>query len=225
MIDLTANVIVHGVNRNLSFHAIGSVLAQTEPCKQLNILITDADPITYSLLKLYDEQTINGTKVTVTATKERLNCSNSKRFAAEISDTQYFCTLDADDYYHVDFFKYVKLEIEKGMNIISSEYVRVSSIGTVDKLIFANKNIYENNICHSGSIIRKEAYNEVGGYQIAGYEDYLLWISLYKHNPARFVVIPKTLYFNYKWLNNISSKFDIIKESTRVKNHIKALNG
>lgn len=137
-----------------------------------------------------------------------------------LADTEYVWVHDADDYFEASF-------LEKALQIIKND-AQVGSVGCWGRE-FCGKRITENdhweplggdvknflagNNSISSAIVRKSAWEQVGGYDetmVNGYEDWDFWIKL-TSSGWKIDIIPEVL-FNYRVTEgSMVTKSDMIR--------------
>lgn len=145
------------------------------------IVVNDCstDPYTNNVLS-----NLNKPKTYVINHTENKGLPASRNTAIKAAKGKYFLPLDADDTIEPAFIQKTVRVLEKHPNVGFVATGR-RHFGTENKIHVPPKyNLYKllfQNICAVTSLVRKEAWEEVGGFNekmIDGYEDWAFWISL-----------------------------------------------
>jgi glycosyltransferase involved in cell wall biosynthesis len=179
--------------------ALDSILRQSLLPEQIIIIDDGSDPATLKVLKK-----LNDPLLKIVYQENQGVCSARNR-GFEMATTEFILTLDADDYFESTF-------LEKAVTVLHSDskfagvcchYQKHINHKLIDDVIqplggrvqdFLVKNNGVGN-----SLIRKECWEQVGGYDVNfknGYEDWDFWISILA-NGWELYVIPEVL-FNYR---------------------------
>lgn len=184
---------------------LNSVLKQTFQVFQIIIVDDGSNESTKEVLRTFEG---DGLQI---ITQDNRGPSSARNLGIKKSKSEYVLIIDADDTFEATF-------LEKAMSILN----RNPKIGGVSSHcnIFINKNkiisehrpkgggvtnfLFDNNSV-SFALIRKKAWEEVGGYDekmIHGFEDWEFWIAITKKG-WEVGMIPELL-FNYRIKNKNS---------------------
>lgn len=200
---LTAVVICHKLE-HLVDRAIASIVTQTRQPDELILLGTDCRQETVDALAHWDRRPVRakGMAVFVEHAPEPLTCTQSKNYAAAHLPewTDAFFTLDADDWIHPNFIHKLMWFMEHAKrppDVVGCDYQTMDVEGFVRPSAYNNSpidDLVKYNVLPSCSIIRKQAFLDVGPYdEELIFEDWGMWARMYaagKHL-ARY---PQTLF-------------------------------
>jgi glycosyltransferase involved in cell wall biosynthesis len=117
---------------------------------------------------------------------ENIGATLTRHRLLEFSDSKYYLPLDADDLIDPTFLEKTVPILEENSEIgfvyTNTEYFGIENIHFDQSEYNFIKLIEGNYICYC-SLIRKQAYNEAGGYNlenIGRFEDYELWLKMGK---------------------------------------------
>lgn len=179
--------------------AVGSALNQTYKNIEV-IIINDAstDPFTIKILKDLE----HCQNITIIHHKKNKGLPSTRNTGVKASGGKYILPLDADD--TID-----PMTVEKTTHVLENNsdlgfvYTGTRFFGDInDSYIPPKYSFYTllyHNIVSPTSLFRKEAWEQVGGYNeefIYGYEDWEFWINLAKHGWHGFLIDEPL--FNYR---------------------------
>jgi glycosyltransferase involved in cell wall biosynthesis len=172
--------------------AVDSVLAQTYDRYEL-IIVDDGstDPATLKLLERYAEAGIT------VVHKPHSGLSASKNAGVEVARGRYIVFVDADD-------SVMPLFLERTVPKLD-ELDGVGVVTTGAEIFGRRRGVYEppphdlvtllwrNVVAGSGSLFRRVCWEQIGGYDVDGVEDWDFWIGMVEHGWT-WEVVPETLY-------------------------------
>ena len=181
--------------------ALDSLYAQTYPDFKIILCEDGSTDNTYEVAQRYAERHDN---IVLLRNEHNMGLNCTLNRCLEHADTEYVARMDGDDISLPERF-------EKEINFLDThpEYGFVSG-----QMIYFDKNgdflqgkqngeptkndfIQGRAFCHAPVMIRKKAYEDVGGYSISKYllrvEDQHLWLKLYKHGYKGYN-IPEPIY-------------------------------
>ncbi|WP_084031657.1 glycosyltransferase family 2 protein [Anaerobacillus arseniciselenatis] len=164
--------------------AVQSALDQTYENIEL-IIVNDAstDPFTIDIL----EKLNHHSKLTIIHHESNKKLPAARNTAIKAASGKYILPIDADD-------KVDRTIVEKTVEVLEERAdvgfvsVGIQYFGAINKVSipspFNLKTLLYRNIVSVTSLFRKEAWEQVGGYNekfIYGYEDWEFWLNLAKH--------------------------------------------
>ncbi len=142
---------------------------------------------------------INQPNVTVLH-KENGRMSSARNFGVKHARGEFVAALDADDYFHPNFFEKALAVLHKKQNVaVVSSYIKLfGEKKKVSKPRGGNEyNFIFSNQCPACALVRTSCWNEVGGYDEAmtmGYEDWEFYIRITQKGWLVHI-IPEYLFF------------------------------
>ncbi|PRP66996.1 glycosyltransferase family 2 protein [Nonlabens agnitus] len=179
--------------------AVNSLLNQTLSPEKILIVDDGSGVTTKKVLAAIDHPAI---EIIHQANK---GVSSARNRGVEQATTEWILTLDADDYYEVDFVEKALDLINKNSNIsiITSYYRKFDKSNNVNDIIEpaggSVRNFLVRNNGVASTLFKKECWKVVNGYDVEfdrGYEDWDFWISVLSKG-YKMHVIPQVL-FNYR---------------------------
>lgn len=233
---LNSKVIVYILNHNYGkfiHQSIKSVLNQTY--KNFKILIIDDGSTDNSkeILKKFE-----GHKKIKIIYQKKIGMVKSIIKSINITNSEYFVRLDADDWLHKDYLKKtIKIiNSNKKIALVFPDYFEVNSTGKIISQIKRNKFDEKNTLldfpAHGAcTLFRRSLYNKTEGYssKIEAQDGYDIWLKLIKNYQVKN--INQTLFYyrqhNENLTKNISkildSRYKILNDQLRNKNNRRTL--
>lgn len=182
--------------------AIESVLAQTMGEWELIMCDDGSCDATYKVAESYLKKYPG--KMILLKNEENRGLNVTLNRCLKMAKGKYIARMDGDDICLPERFEveYETLEKEKTISIVSTDmgYFDQTGIwGNISHPEYPKKQdfLYGSPFCHAPCMVRKEAYDAVGGYtekkRVLRVEDYDLWIKMYQAG-YRGKNIPKQLY-------------------------------
>jgi glycosyltransferase involved in cell wall biosynthesis len=184
------------------------------------IVVNDGstDPFTLDILQ---KISADGIKV---LHKENGRMSSARNHGVQHAKGRLIVALDADDYFHPDFFKKAidVLEQDERIAVVTSyiqlfgAYKKVSKPrgGDENNFLFSNQ-------CPACAMVRKSCWDEVGGYDeemIWGYEDWEFYIRITQKKWTVYV-IPEKLFY-YRQTKKSTHKNDTLPNREKIISYI-----
>ena len=172
---LSAFIICHG-NAGFLRTSVASMAAQLQHPTAIRILVTDASQETLAAASELGREF----SFPITASEQSLTCAGSKNFAASLTVTDAFFTLDADDCLEPGFVKNCLDHMKAtAADVVGCDYWLQSVSGTrfraglppVGEVAWVNP-------LPCCSLIRKSAYDRTAGFRNILYDDWAMWLEL-----------------------------------------------
>lgn len=186
----TVSVIMGIYNCAHTLHeAIECILAQTVTDWELILCDDGSEDATYEVAMQY--QALCPEKVIVLQNEHNLGLNATLNRCLEAATGRYIARMDGDDLCEPDRFEkeLAVLESEPDIAIVSSDMVHFDEAGDWGRIAHPTYPeppdfLRETPFCHAPCMVRKEAYDAVGGYSVdeklLRVEDYHLWVKMYK---------------------------------------------
>ena len=182
--------------------SIQSLLAQTYDKWKLIMCDDGSSDNTYEVAKKYADE--DPEKFVLLKNEKNMGLNYTLNRCLEAADTEYVARMDGDDISLPERFE-KELEVLKNnpdISIVSTAMIYFDASGdwgktTVKEAPVKKDIVHGTPFCHAPCMVRREAYNAVGGYSVSDRllraEDYHLWIKMYKHG-YKGVNIPEAYY-------------------------------
>lgn len=168
--------------------ALNSIIEQTEDDWELIMCDDGSDDNTYMLAKEY--QTRYPSKIVVLQNKKNRGLNYTLNKCLKYAKGKYVARMDGDDRCsEMRFEKEIKLlENHPDIDIVSTDMTFFDETGTWGLIQHPDRPtkkdfLYETPFCHAPCMVRREAFEKVGGYtessKLLRVEDYHLWIKMY----------------------------------------------
>lgn len=170
--------------------SIQSLIAQTYDKWKLIMCDDGSSDNTYEVAKKYADQ--DPEKYVLLKNEKNMGLNYTLNRCLEAADTQYVARMDGDDISLPERFE-KELEVldnNPEIAIVSTAMIYFDADGdwgktTVNPAPEKKDIIHGTPFCHAPCMVRREAYNAVGGYSVSDRllraEDYHLWIKMYKN--------------------------------------------
>lgn len=222
---LTAVVITHKLEQYVH-RAIASVLTQTRRPDRIILLGTDCRAETLDALMRWEG--LPGVEIHVT--QKPLTCAASKNYAASVlyMEDEAFFTLDADDWISPHYVEKCMGAMEAGgYAVVGCDYQVINPYGYMAQAS-ANKadiaDVVNLNPLPSCSIIRRSAFEEMGGYDESfAFEDWGLWLRLWQSG-AKMSRYPLTMFTYLKHATNKSKGDDLFLARQQIADLVDSLS-
>lgn len=171
--------------------SIQSLLAQTYDKWKLIMCDDGSSDNTYNVAKKYADE--NPEKFILLKNEKNMGLNFTLNRCLESVDTEYVARMDGDDISLPERFeKEIEvLENNPDISIVSTGMIYFDANGDWGKTTYIIEAPEKRDIvrgtpfCHAPCMVRREAYNAVGGYSVSDrllrVEDYHLWIKMYKN--------------------------------------------
>ena len=182
--------------------SIESLLAQTYDKWKLIMCDDGSSDNTYEVAKKYADE--NPDKFVLLKNDKNMGLNYTLNKCLSAADTKYVARMDGDDISLPERFEkeiYV-LENNPDISIVSTAMIYFDASGDWGKnTVIENPTrecfVHSTPFCHAPCMVRREAYNAVGGYteakRLLRVEDYHLWIKMYK-NGYKGINLPEAYY-------------------------------
>jgi glycosyltransferase involved in cell wall biosynthesis len=156
--------------------------------------------------------------------KENGRMSSARNFGVKHAAGTLIATLDADDYFHPTFFEKAIPFLQNNTNVavVTSHMQLFGEVNKVSKPRGGNEyNFLFSNQCPACAIVRKQCWDEVGGYDEEmknGYEDWEFYIRITQKSWT-VKVIPEKLFF-YRQTKKSTHKNDTLPNRASLINYI-----
>jgi len=181
---------------------VQSLLSQTYDKWKLIMCDDGSSDNTYEVAKKYSNE--NSEKFVLLKNEKNMGLNFTLNKCLEAADTEYVARMDGDDISLPERFeKEIEvLENNPDISIVSTAMIYFDADGDWGKTTVKERPVKEDIIhgtpfCHAPCMVRREAYNAVGGYSVSDRflraEDYHLWIKMYK-NGYKGLNIPEPYY-------------------------------
>ena len=169
--------------------AIDCILVQTEPDWELILCDDGSSDDTYAVAAAYRERYPE--KIVLLQNEHNLGLNATLNRCLKEAKGEYIARMDGDDLCASDRFEkeLAVLETEPDIAIVSSDMIQFDENGEWGRVTHSTYPVARdflggNPICHAPCMVRKEAYDAVGGYTVSEkllrVEDYHLWTKMYK---------------------------------------------
>lgn len=192
---------------------IQSVLDQSYQNFELIIVDDCSQDESLEIIKSFSDE-----RIRVIVNEKNIGTSASSRKAKAFCTGKYFCSLDSDDYFHPHKLatQVAYMESHPNIDLVATFVQEVDELGNIDlnpvtanwfnaSLDFNKPEswIWQNHICHSSVLIRKDIHDQVWDYEsgLRHTNDWNNWIRLLARG-ARFHVIPEPLTYYRRHLEN-----------------------
>ena len=168
--------------------AIDCILAQTETDWELILCDDGSKDDTYAVALTYKERYPD--KIVLLQNERNCGLNETLNNCLAVAKGQYIARMDGDDRCSPDRFEkeLAALESDPNIAIVSTDMAHFDETGTWGRIarptIPEPKHfLKESPFCHAPCMVRREAYEAVGGYSVSKkllrVEDYHLWIKMY----------------------------------------------
>ena len=168
--------------------AIDCILAQTETDWELILCDDGSSDNTFTVASSYREQYPD--KIVLLQNEHNLGLNQTLNNCLAVTKGEFIARMDGDDRCSPERFEteLTAFEEEPGLAIVSTDMAHFDESGTWGRL---SRPTYpqpkdflsESPFCHAPCMVRREAYEAVGGYSVSDkllrVEDYHLWIKMY----------------------------------------------
>ncbi len=169
--------------------AIDCILAQTATDWELILCDDGSTDDTFAVASVYQAQYPDKIVLLRNETNLGLNATLNKCLSA--AKGKYIARMDGDDRCAVDRFEkeLAVLEQEPDIAIVSTDMAHFDETGIWGRIAHPTAPeprdlLRETPFCHAPCMVRREAYEAVGGYSVSErllrVEDYHLWVKMYK---------------------------------------------
>lgn len=182
--------------------SIQSLLAQTYDKWKLIMCDDGSSDNTYEVAKKYADE--DPEKFVLLKNEKNMGLNFTLNRCLEAADTEYVARMDGDDISLPERFE-KELDVLRNnpdISIVSTAMIYFDASGdwgktTVKEAPVKKDIVHGTPFCHAPCMVRREAYNAVGGYSVSDrllrVEDYHLWVNMYKHG-YKGVNIPEAYY-------------------------------
>ncbi|HZG73774.1 MAG TPA: glycosyltransferase family A protein [Chondromyces sp.] len=156
--------------------------------------------------------------------KENGRMSSARNYGVKHAAGTLIAALDADDYFHPTFFEKAIPILQKNtaVAVVTSHMQLFGEVNKVSKPRGGNEyNFLFSNQCPACAIVRKQCWDEVGGYDEEmknGYEDWEFYIRITQKGWT-IEVIPEKLFF-YRQTKKSTHKNDTLPNRSNLINYI-----
>lgn len=169
--------------------AINSILNQTVTDWELILCDDGSQDETYQVALSYRNRWPG--KIVLLKNETNLGLNATLNRCLERASGKYIARMDGDDLCHPERFaaELAVLEQEPGIAIVSTDMEFFDATGVWGRISYPeypqNRDfLHGTQFCHAPCLVRREAYEAVGGYSVhkrlMRVEDYHLWIKMYK---------------------------------------------
>lgn len=175
---------------------VGHLKKQT--LQDFEVIIVNDGSTDKTTLKIFDDLTKEGINV---LHKENGRMSSARNHGVKHAKGTYIAALDADDYYDPTFFQKAVdiLERQENTAVVTSHIQLFGEFRKVAKPRGGNEfNFLFSSQCPACAMVRKNCWDEVGGYDEAmknGYEDWEFYIRITQKGWTIHVIPEKLLFY------------------------------
>ncbi len=168
--------------------AIECILAQTETNWELILCDDGSSDDTFAVASMYKEQYPD--KIVLLQNEHNCGLNETLNNCLAVAKGEFIARMDGDDRCSPDRFEkeLAVLESEPDIAIVSTDMAHFDETGMWGRIARPTHPepkhfLKESPFCHAPCMVRKEAYDAVGGYSVSKkllrVEDYHLWIKMY----------------------------------------------
>ncbi len=169
--------------------AIDCILAQTVTDWELVLCDDGSVDDTFAVASVY--QTQYPDKIVLLQNEKNLGLNATLNRCLSVAKGEYIARMDGDDRCTPERFEkeLALLEQEPDIAIVSSDMAHFDESGTWGRIVHPTDPVprdflRETPFCHAPCMVRREAYEAVGGYSVSDrllrVEDYHLWLKMYQ---------------------------------------------
>lgn len=169
--------------------AIECILAQTESDWELILCDDGSTDTTFAVASSYQERYPE--KIVLLRNEHNLGLNATLNKCLAVAKGKYIARMDGDDICTPDRFEkeLAVLKTEADIAIVSSDMAHFDETGTWGRIVHptypkTSDFLRETPFCHAPCMVRREAYEAVGGYTVSEkllrVEDYHLWVKMYE---------------------------------------------